>query len=95
MSPSKKKMAKPKEVSLEATPQAVTLKAELPNEENKLLDEDDDQATSSIGDLSTEPEEARNHPSLVSGIMPLTPFSNYPRFIQMAKACTNGFIIKT
>ena len=53
-----KRMAKPKEVSLEATPQAVSPKVKLPNDENKLFDEDDDQATSSIADLSKEPEEA-------------------------------------
>ena len=59
MSPSKKKVAKPKEVSLEATSQAVTPKVELPNDENKLSDEDDDQATSSIPDLSMEPKETK------------------------------------
>ena len=52
-----------KEVSLEAPPQAVAPKVELPNDENKLFDEDDDQATSSIAGLSTEPEEAKE-PSL-------------------------------
>ena len=52
-------MAKPKEVSLEATPQAVTPNVKLPNDENKLFDEDDDQATSSIANLSTEPEESK------------------------------------
>ena len=59
MSPSKKKVAKPKEGSLEATPQAVTPKIELPNDENKLFDEEDDQATSSMPDLSMEPKEAK------------------------------------
>ena len=57
-------MAKPKEVSLESTPQAVAPKIELPNNENKFFNEDDDQATSSIPELSTEPEEAKE-PSLI------------------------------
>ena len=60
MSPSKKKVAKPEEVSLEVTPQAVPPKVELPNDENKLFGEDDDQATSCIPDLSMEPEEAKD-----------------------------------
>ena len=64
MSPSKKKMAKPKEVSLEATPQAVIPKVELPNNENKLFGEDDDQATSSMADLSIEIKEIKE-PSLI------------------------------
>ena len=43
MSPLKKKMAKPKEVSLEVTPQdelprVTAPKVELPNDENKLFD---------------------------------------------------------
>ena len=58
-------MAKPEEVSLEATPQAELPrveppKIEIPNHENKLFDEDDDQATSTIPDLSIEPEEQKD-----------------------------------
>ena len=49
MPPSKKKLLKPKEVSLESS-----LKEEAPNTElpNKLLDVDDDVGTSTIPDLS-------------------------------------------
>ena len=62
--PSKKKMAKPKDVSLELTPQTELPmvdppKVKLSNDENKSFDEDDDQATSTIPDLSIEPEEER------------------------------------
>ena len=58
-------MTKPNKVSLETTPQ-VDLprveppKIELPIHENKLLDEDDDQATSTLPDLSIEPEEQKD-----------------------------------
>ena len=59
MSPSKMKVPKPKEVFLKATPLAVTHKVEHPNDGNKLFDEDDDQGTSTIPDLSTEPKEVK------------------------------------
>ena len=53
-------MAKPKEVSLEATSQVESTKIGLPNDDNKLFEEDDDQATSTIPDLSIEPEEEKD-----------------------------------
>ena len=81
-------MDKPKEVSLEATPQAVILKVELPNNENKLFGEDDDQATSSMADLSIEIKETKE-PSLI-GVWDYA----IDTFFKLSKACTNGFIIK-
>ena len=48
MTPNNKKLLKPKEVSLDLETPAV----ELPNEENKLFDEDDDVGISTIPDLS-------------------------------------------
>ena len=52
MAPSKKKVAKPKEVSLESPPKTELPNAELPKDENKLFDEDDELGTSSRPDLS-------------------------------------------
>ena len=73
MSPSKKKAANPKEVSLEETPKTEVPKVELPNNDNKLFDEDDDLGTSTIPDLSIASEEEKETFLLVSGMMPLTP----------------------
>ena len=71
ISPSEKKIAKQEEVSLETTPQADLPKVEPPkieltNNENKLFDEDDDQATLSMSDLSIEPEEEKD--TTLSGV---------------------------
>ena len=57
--------SKPKEISFKATPQPALPKAELPkielpNDENKLFDEADAQATSTIPDLSIGPEEEKD-----------------------------------
>ena len=51
MTPSKKKLLKPKEVSLDSPI------VELPNDENKLFDEEDDVGTSTITDLSLPSED--------------------------------------
>ena len=57
MSPSKKKLLKHKEVSLDPSLKEETPILELPNKENKLFDEDDDVGTSTIPDLSLPSEE--------------------------------------
>ena len=57
MAPSKKKVAKPKEVSLESPPKDELPKGELPNDENKLFDEDDDIGTSTLPGLSIASDE--------------------------------------
>ena len=54
---SKKKLLKPKEVSLDSPLKEETPNIELPNDENKLFDEDDDVVTSTIPDLSVPSEE--------------------------------------
>ena len=56
MPPSKKKLLKPKEVSLDSPPKEETPNIELPNDENKLFDVDDDVGTSIIADLSVPSE---------------------------------------
>ena len=48
MAPSKKKVVKPKEVSLESSPKDELPKVELPKDENKLFDEDNDIGTSPL-----------------------------------------------
>ena len=67
MTPSKRKSLKPKEVSLETSNKEDTPKLELPNDDNKLFDEEDDFGNSTIPDLSlpSEDEEDRNIPSSV------------------------------
>ena len=56
MSPSKKKLLKPKEVSLDSPPKKETPNIDLPKDENKLFDVDD-VGTSTIADLSVPSEE--------------------------------------
>ena len=51
MTPSKKKLFKPKEVSLDPSIKVETPIIKLPNDENKLFDEEDDVGTSTIPDL--------------------------------------------
>ena len=52
MTPSKKKLLKPKEISLDPSTKEETPIIELPIDENKLFDEEDDVGTSTIPDLS-------------------------------------------
>ena len=48
----KTKSLKPTEVSLDSPPKEETTNIELPHDENKLFDADDDVATSTTADLS-------------------------------------------
>ena len=57
MTPSKKKILKPKEVSLDPSIKLETPTVELPNNENKLFDEDDDVGISTITDHSLPSED--------------------------------------
>ena len=57
MPPSKNKLLKPKEVSLDPSLKEETPIVELPNNENKLFDEGDDVGTSTIPDLSLPSED--------------------------------------
>ena len=57
MPPSKKKLVKPKEVSLDSPLKEETPNIELPNDENELFDVDDDVGTSTIPDLSVPSED--------------------------------------
>ena len=57
MSPSKKKVLKPKEVSLDSAPKEETPSIELPKDENRLFNVDDVVGTSTIADLSVPSED--------------------------------------
>ena len=57
MSPSKKKAAKPKDVSPESNPPDELPKFALPNDENKLFEKEDDVGLSTIHELSIANEE--------------------------------------
>ena len=57
MTPSNKKLLKPKEVSLDPSLKEKTPIVELTNNENKLFDVDDDVGTSTITDLSLPSED--------------------------------------
>ena len=57
MPPSKKRLLKPKEVSSDSPLKEETPNIELPNDENKLFNEDDDVGTSTIPDLSVTSED--------------------------------------
>ena len=66
MTPSKK-LLKPKEISLDPSIKVETSIIELPNDENKLFDEEDDVGTSTIPDvfLPSEDEEKEVKPNNV------------------------------
>ena len=57
MPPSKKKLLKPKEASLDSPLKEETPNIELPSDENKFYDVDDDVGTSTIPDLSVPSED--------------------------------------
>ena len=57
MTPAKKELLKPKEVSLEPSIKVETPIIELPHDENKLFDEEDDVGTFTIPDLSLPSED--------------------------------------
>ena len=57
MPQSKKKLLKPKEVSLDSPHKEEAPNIELPNDENKLFDVDDNVGTSTIADLSVPSED--------------------------------------
>ena len=57
MPPSTKNILKPKVVSLESSLKDEAVTIELPNNENKLFDVDDDAGTSTIPDLSSSSED--------------------------------------
>ena len=57
MTPSEKKLLKPKEVSLDPSLKVKMPIIELPNDENKLFDEEDDVGTSTIPNLSLPSED--------------------------------------
>ena len=57
MPPSKKKLLKPKEVSLDSPSKEETPNIELPHDENLLFDVGDDVGTSTIADLSVPSED--------------------------------------
>ena len=57
MTPSKKKLLKPKEVSLNPSIKVETSIIELPNDENKLFDEEDDVGTFTTPNLSLPSED--------------------------------------
>ena len=62
MAPSKKKVAQPKEVSLETPPQTGLPNIELQKDENKLFDEDDKLIKFTISDFSIASEEEKKTP---------------------------------
>ena len=66
MSPSKKKLLKPKEVSLESSLKDEAPNIELPNTENELFDVDDDVGTSTIPVLSVPSEDEEEEVSSVN-----------------------------
>ena len=69
---------------------------ELPNDENKLFDDDDDVGTSTIPDISlqSEYEEEEANP-MMFGNMLLTPYSKFLHFTLKEKVSENRSNIKT
>ena len=96
MPPSKKKLLKTKEVSLDSPPKYETSNIELPNDEIKLFDVDDDVGTSAIADRSvpSKMKRKKKNPTMF-GNMLLISYSNFLHFTLMGKASENGSNIKT
>ena len=95
MTPSKKKVLKPKQVSLDPCIKAETATIRHPNDENKLFDEEDDVGTSAIPNLSlpSEDEEEEVNSNNVCNML-LMSYSNSPHSILKGKASENGSSIK-
>ena len=95
MPPSKKKLLKLKEVSLDSPPKEETPNIELPNDENILFDVDEDIGTSTIADLSgpVKMKRKKSNPTML-GNMPLISYLNFLQFTLMGKASENGSNIK-
>ena len=96
MTPSKQKLLKPKEVSLDPSLKVETPTVELPNNENKLFDEDDDVVTSTIPDLSL-PSEDKEEEVMSDNVWEyaIDVYSNCPHSILKEKISESGSNIKT
>ena len=79
---------------MDSPPNKETPNMELPSDENKLFDVDDDVGTSTIADLSV-PSEEEEVKSNNIGNMPLISYLNFLHFTLMEKASENGSYIKT
>ena len=90
---SKKKLLKPKEVSLDSPLKEETPNIELPTDENKLFDVDDDVGTSTIPDLSVKVKKKKSYPTMFVN-MPLIFCSSSPHFILMEKVSEKWLNIK-
>ena len=100
ISPSKIKVAKPKEASFEVTPQdelpkVTPPKVELPSNENKLFDQDDDEVASSIPDVSVASEVAKENKLPLYGIMLLKRYSGNHQLTLMVITFICGSSINT
>ena len=95
MTPSKKKSLTPKEVSVDPPIKAETPIIELPNDENKLFDKEDDGGTSTIPDLyyPVRMRKKKSSPTIY-GNMPLMSYSNCPHSMPKETALKNGSSIK-
>ena len=93
MTPSKKKLLRPKEVSLDPSIKEETHNIELPNDENKLFDEEDDVGTSTIPDLSL-PSEDEEEEVIISNIVWEYALMSYSNCLLKQKALENGSNIK-
>ena len=88
MSPSKKKLLKPKKVSLKSSLKVETPIVELPNNENNLFDLDNEVGTSTSPDLSLPSEEEEEEVKSMS-------YLNFLHTILKENVSENGSNIKT
>ena len=96
MTPSKKKLLKPKEVSLDPSIKMETPTAELPNDENQLFGEDVmlEHLPSLTFHYPVRMRKKKSSPTM-SGNMLLMSYSNCPHFILKEKVSESGSNIKT
>ena len=96
MTPSKKKLLKPKEVSLDPFIKVETPTAELPNDENQLFGDDVmlEHLPSLTFHYRVRMRKKKSSPTM-SGNMLLMSYSNCPHFILKEKVSESGSNIKT
>ena len=96
MTPFKKKLLKPKEVSLDPSLMEETPIVQLPNKENELFDEDDDVGTSTIPELSLPSENDEEEVKSIMFVnMLLMSYLNFLHSILKENVSESGSNIKT
>ena len=95
MTPPKKKSLRPKEVSLDQSIKVETPIIELPNDENKLFDEEDDgeHLPYQIFHYPVRMKKKKLNPTMYGNMLSMT-YSNYPHCMLKEKVSESGLKLK-